>query len=133
MARNDLTSRLRGAAEALGPATSQRERPGRSYSNVPGDVVTATERVNRGELPPPYGERDSECVKNFSYDPNRKSLYITYPNGGRYAYSGVSQETYMKFATSPSLGGYVNSTIKKYPCRWVSGPPRVSGRKLKCS
>ncbi len=109
MAKN-LQSRLNAAAEALGP--SKMEAGGTSLSHIPGKPYTR-----------PYAPRASQAVADLSYDSKSQNLFVTYTNGYKYRYSGVSSDTYYDFATTTSKGHFVNETIKKggYQCQYISG------------
>ena len=92
---------MRQAARGLGPEQVVSEKPGISWSRVPGQPSTG-----------PYQDRPSQAVAEMGYDYNRKDLTVTYTSGGRYVYHGVSMADYTGFQTASSKGFFVNKVIK---------------------
>jgi hypothetical protein len=55
---------------------------------------------------------DSTCVKALSYDAGEQSIYVTFPSGQSYVYSGVSNTTYQAMCGANSKGQFFNTRIR---------------------
>jgi hypothetical protein len=53
----------------------------------------------------------STAIRSFSYDADRKELYVTFTSGGSYTYFDVPQEVYDHWQASFSKGTYFHSHI----------------------
>lgn len=63
----------------------------------------------------------SEMVSEVGYDPGTSELFITWKNGRRSAYSGVSEAKALQLSKAASVGQMVNTEIKPiYPHRYVA-------------
>ncbi|MGA0598711.1 KTSC domain-containing protein [Enterovirga sp. CN4-39] len=67
-------------------------------------------------------EVESSAVKAVDHDARRRELTVTFASGARYAYSGVTEETYEALLRAESVGRFVNLEIKpRFPARRLSG------------
>jgi hypothetical protein len=53
----------------------------------------------------------STAIRSFSYDPDRKELYVTFTSGGSYTYSNVPQDIYDEWLAAFSKGTYFRNHI----------------------
>jgi hypothetical protein len=53
----------------------------------------------------------STAIESFSYDPDRKELYVTFTSGGSYTYFNVPQEVYDDWQAAFSKGTYFHNHI----------------------
>jgi hypothetical protein len=59
---------------------------------------------------------DSSTIEASSYDFKTQSLCVIFKGDAMYRYDGVTEEDYVKFSTSDSVGAEFNKTISKvYP------------------
>ena len=65
----------------------------------------------------PLLKSQSEAVKSYDYDTDKKILRIEFNNGSIYKYLDVPESIYLGLKESPSVGQYFNSQIKeKFGC-----------------
>jgi hypothetical protein len=59
---------------------------------------------------------NSSAVRGIAYDSRRRKLYVAYRSECRqlYAYSGVTRAEWRMLHEAPSIGRFVNTTIKRY-------------------
>jgi KTSC domain len=57
---------------------------------------------------------DSSMVSHVGYDPDTKTLHLTYHNGGTYTHPGVPPAKYDALLRSSSIGAYINKQIKPF-------------------
>jgi hypothetical protein len=63
---------------------------------------------------------DSSAIQTSSYEAETKILTVTFANGDRYAYEGVTQEIADLLAKAESKGKAFNELVKdKFPSRKV--------------
>lgn len=61
----------------------------------------------------------SQC-SNVGYDEELGGMVVTWKNGRRSLYVGVSEELAVQIANAPSVGSLLNSDIKPvYPHRYI--------------
>lgn len=61
----------------------------------------------------------SSMVSHVGYDSDTKELLITWSNGKRSAYAGVSEEKAVQLSKAASVGQMINTEIKPiYPHRY---------------
>jgi hypothetical protein len=53
----------------------------------------------------------STAILSFSYDPDRKELYVTFTSGGSYTYFNVPQDVYDELQAAFSKGSYFHNHI----------------------
>jgi hypothetical protein len=53
----------------------------------------------------------STAIRSFSYDPDRKELYVTFTSGGSYTYFNVPQNVYDDWQAAFSKGTYFRNHI----------------------
>lgn len=59
---------------------------------------------------------DSSTIESSSYDFKSQTLYVIFKGDAMYRYDGVTEDDYIKFSTSDSVGAEFNKTISKvYP------------------
>ena len=56
--------------------------------------------------------RHSMAVKSMRYKPKDKTLQVTFRNGGKYVYAGVTPQTWQTVRDADSHGTVVNSVVK---------------------
>ena len=62
----------------------------------------------------------SDMAQEIAYDPDNQEMIVTWKNGRRSAYQGVSEELAMQVALAPSVGQMINAEIKpNYGHRYV--------------
>ncbi|RLK59561.1 MULTISPECIES: KTSC domain-containing protein [Actinokineospora] len=62
----------------------------------------------------------STSIAAIGYDADRRVLEVEFHNGGVYQYLDVPKKVYWQFASSPSLGAFLNHEIKdRYSMREV--------------
>jgi len=54
----------------------------------------------------------SSLIKAIGYDEDTEKLTVEFKNGGKYAYSGVSEQIWNNFRNSPSVGKFFMANIK---------------------
>jgi hypothetical protein len=58
----------------------------------------------------------SEVIREFSYDEQTRTLFVTFQSGGLYCYEGVEPETYAAMRRSISRGRFFMKHIRgRYP------------------
>lgn len=55
----------------------------------------------------------STSIQCCEYDPATKDMHITFVSGGKYKFSGVSQEDFDGFKTCDSVGSYFHTKIRR--------------------
>lgn len=55
---------------------------------------------------------DSSMVSHVGYDPQTKTLHLTYHSGGSYQHPGVPPAKFDALMRSSSIGAYINKQIK---------------------
>jgi hypothetical protein len=66
----------------------------------------------------------STVIRSFTYDPQKAELFVTFQSGRRYAYVGVSEETFGAMKRAFSKGEFFNSHIRAhFPFRRVPIEP----------
>jgi KTSC domain len=64
-------------------------------------------------MPEPSMEMvSSSNVEAIGYDPATRELWVRFTNSSTYIYSGVDERTYEEFRNAPSIGSYLNRSIK---------------------
>jgi lysyl-tRNA synthetase class 2 len=53
----------------------------------------------------------STAIQSFSYDPDRRELYVTFVSGGSYTYFAVPQDVYEGWQLAFSKGTYFHDHI----------------------
>ena len=66
-----------------------------------------------------YSFPKSSNLAFSKFDTLNNILEITFQNGSRYQYFGVSLDIYNELSSSNSAGIYFNSVIKKFRCEKV--------------
>ena len=65
---------------------------------------------------------DSSAILRIRYEPEGRTLLVTFVSGKTYAYDGVPAPTYDAFRAADSYGRFFNAHIRdRYPYRPVSG------------
>ncbi|HEX3729975.1 MAG TPA: KTSC domain-containing protein [Opitutaceae bacterium] len=68
----------------------------------------------------------SEVIANRSYDPDTRTLFITFTSGELYAYDGVEPETWNALQQARSKGRFFQKHIRdRYPYGRVEDPSAV--------
>lgn len=58
----------------------------------------------------------SKHIREATYDPDSRSLIVTFHNGSRYGYSGVPMEAWTNWQKyTRSAGEFFSGVIKRYP------------------
>lgn len=60
-------------------------------------------------------EPNSSHMKLAQYDPEAKTLAVTFLTGKTYTHKNVSRETFENLQKFPSAGKFYHQVIKKYP------------------
>ncbi len=69
----------------------------------------------------------SEVIKDFRYDEETRTLFITFQSGELYAYDGVEPETYAAMRRSVSRGRFFMKHIRdRYSYGKVEDPAAVA-------
>jgi hypothetical protein len=72
----------------------------------------------------------SEVIKDFRYDQQSRTLFITFQSGELYAYDGVEPETYAAMRRSVSRGRFFMEHIRsRYAYGKVDDPSAVELKK----
>lgn len=56
----------------------------------------------------------SSVIRTFLYDPDTRSLAVTFVTGRRYMYRDVPEEVASEFRRAPSQGEYFNMAIRDH-------------------
>ena len=73
----------------------------------------------------------SSNVKEVGYDSETKSLHIGFLDGRKYLYESVPPEIYKALIEAKSIGGYINTQIKKsFKCKAANGSSNTSNGQL---
>jgi hypothetical protein len=68
----------------------------------------------------------SEVIKDFRYDEQSRTLFVTFQSGELYCYDGVEPETYAAMKRSISRGRFFMRRIRgRYPYGKVEDPSAV--------
>lgn len=59
-----------------------------------------------------FSPAGSTFIDELEFDDDASTLTITFSDGAKYAYSGVTRATYRNFTLAPSLGGFFHRHIK---------------------
>lgn len=71
----------------------------------------------------------SAVIKDHRYDPQSRTLFITFPSGELYAYRDVEPETYAEMQRAQSKGRFFSRRIRPaYPYGKVIDPKAVAIR-----
>lgn len=54
----------------------------------------------------------SSNVESVGYDPDTKTLQVSFKNGGVYNYAGVEPEKHKDLMAAKSIGGFIHTHIK---------------------
>ena len=63
----------------------------------------------------PEGRGNSHLVKNATYDPKKQELKVTYRNGFKAKYRGITEQQYLDFENSDSKGRWALSNLWHLP------------------
>jgi hypothetical protein len=55
---------------------------------------------------------NSSNVESVGFDPDTRELWVRFLNGGTYVYSNVDETTFNELLAAPSVGSYLNRSIK---------------------
>lgn len=55
---------------------------------------------------------DSSTIQTIGYDPDAKTLHVTFHSGGQYTYHDVPAETHKDLMESESKGNFLHQNIK---------------------
>ena len=66
----------------------------------------------------------STAIRALAYDPDSRTLFVTFTSGEIYAYGEVAPEAYEAFRSAGSRGGFFAARIRdRYPYRRLTGRP----------
>lgn len=62
----------------------------------------------------------SSMCNEIGYDDDKQEMIVTWKDGRKSAYSGVSEELATQCSKAPSVGNFLNSEVKpNYPHRYI--------------
>jgi len=68
----------------------------------------------------------SSLIRAIDYDPDTQKLTVEFKKGGKYAYSGVTEQFWDEFRTAPSQGKFFMMEIKgKFPFESLQDSPAL--------
>lgn len=56
----------------------------------------------------------SKVIREFSYEPNARQLFVTFVNGRRYSYEEVPQELFEEMRRAFSKGSFFNRRVRDH-------------------